>query len=387
MKTNQRPWQKGATELISHALLHLHKNSEFDQRIAFLLLDVGVETVFKTFLTLGEKIGGPKIDWEGGKKAVDKWDFPILCDAIARVASDQIHGIDLQDVRYFHSHRNKLYHEEDGITIRPSNVKEYASLAVELLKRLLDVDLSEELRAPEIEAKRVAEIEAKSMEEERAYQNRIQTLRDALEKIYRAATLAIERVYPPLALPSFQQSYNEVLEYAKEHSDLDSDSLPLDLQKKLEKTYTVIPKRFRRHIGELSTPEDFYLNILNEIGVFHGYHSRDQIQSAKEFLTRVENNEPIVMVQIEEEYDTLPNEFPIRDYIQPQAEKWTAALNAMRQIIEWWTNQRDLAETTVLDEIESAADPSQTNEGKDWREFWGSIKKFRISDDAALNMF
>ena len=54
------PWQSGPTELISLAIHHLRNNSDFDRRIAFLLLDIGIETLLKTYLTLPDKITGAK---------------------------------------------------------------------------------------------------------------------------------------------------------------------------------------------------------------------------------------------------------------------------------------------------------------------------------------
>ena len=51
----RHPWQSGPTELIAHALEHLHRRSEFDLRMAYLLLDIGVELLLRTFLTLPEE--------------------------------------------------------------------------------------------------------------------------------------------------------------------------------------------------------------------------------------------------------------------------------------------------------------------------------------------
>jgi hypothetical protein len=56
MIKTQRPWQVGPTELIEFALDHMHKGSDLDRRLAFLMLDVGVETLFKTFLMLSESV-------------------------------------------------------------------------------------------------------------------------------------------------------------------------------------------------------------------------------------------------------------------------------------------------------------------------------------------
>jgi len=38
MATHNQPWQSGPAGLIRYALIHLHRESDFDHRIAFLLL-------------------------------------------------------------------------------------------------------------------------------------------------------------------------------------------------------------------------------------------------------------------------------------------------------------------------------------------------------------
>ena len=65
------PWQSGPTELIAHAIEHLHKETEFDNRIAFLLFDVGIETLFKTYLMLPESTTGAKTSFQKRKIAAN----------------------------------------------------------------------------------------------------------------------------------------------------------------------------------------------------------------------------------------------------------------------------------------------------------------------------
>jgi hypothetical protein len=68
----RHPWQSGPTELISHAIEHLHNRTEFDNRIAFLLFDVGVETLFKTFLMLPDEVTGAKTSFQKRKDAANE---------------------------------------------------------------------------------------------------------------------------------------------------------------------------------------------------------------------------------------------------------------------------------------------------------------------------
>jgi uncharacterized protein DUF4268 len=141
------PWQNDSAELISSALDHLHNASDSNRRIAFLLLDVGVETLIKTYLILPERAIGTKISFADRQRAIEG-NFHDLCDGIERAAGKRLQGIDLARVQYYHGVRNTLYHEAGGITVSNNQLQGYAELAVELLKRLLDVDLSDELKGP-----------------------------------------------------------------------------------------------------------------------------------------------------------------------------------------------------------------------------------------------
>ena len=52
--TTTHPWQSGPTELFKFALENLRIPNEINQRISFLLFDIGIETLFKTYLILSE---------------------------------------------------------------------------------------------------------------------------------------------------------------------------------------------------------------------------------------------------------------------------------------------------------------------------------------------
>lgn len=43
------PWQSGPTDLIAHALEHLHKDTDFDQRIAFYCWMLALKLYSKRF--------------------------------------------------------------------------------------------------------------------------------------------------------------------------------------------------------------------------------------------------------------------------------------------------------------------------------------------------
>ena len=67
----KHPWQSGPTELVRYALSHLEGQSAGDQRIAFLLLDVAVETTLKTYLQLDEDVTGTKVSFAKRREACE----------------------------------------------------------------------------------------------------------------------------------------------------------------------------------------------------------------------------------------------------------------------------------------------------------------------------
>jgi hypothetical protein len=222
----EHPWQNGPAELIGQALDHLHANTDFDLRIAFLLLDVGVETLFKTYLTIPDKVTGIKGAFTKRKKAAEGTlphkptqepepiitmdtdpKFHDLVMAVSELVPDQTIKLkyDWSHIEFYHGLRNKLYHQGNGITVTPEQVKGYAVLAVDLLKDLLKVDLLDVLRLPEIEREKQS-VRAKKLQEIEEQKKKILSLRTQLNEI---AAVAVERFLPLLSSRSFWYQYEK----------------------------------------------------------------------------------------------------------------------------------------------------------------------------------
>lgn len=139
------PWQNNPTELIAFAIEQMHRDGDINQLAAFLILDVGVETLFRTFLNLPAEITGTQIPNKERKELVHA-NFPELCAGVARAAATRLNEDDLKSIRYYHDLRNRLYHEGEGAAIPRRIVRLYAHLAVDLLDRLLGMDLKSQLQ-------------------------------------------------------------------------------------------------------------------------------------------------------------------------------------------------------------------------------------------------
>lgn len=137
---NRHPWQSGPKELFEFALNTLKTHNEINQRISFLLFDLGIETLFKTFLSLPEEITNTKLSFADRKKYANG-NFHDLIKGIRLAANVNISESDLHNVKFYHDIRNHLYHQGDGITVRQDHVNGYAKVGTTLLKQLLGIDL------------------------------------------------------------------------------------------------------------------------------------------------------------------------------------------------------------------------------------------------------
>jgi hypothetical protein len=199
----QHPWQSGPAELLSHAIQHLHRDSDFDKRMAFLVLDIGVETLLKTFLTLPDEVTKVQGSFAERKKAAEG-SFHDLVRGTDRASGPRLKKLNLSHVQFYHDLRNTLYHQGNGITVPVEKAQGYAQLAVDLLRVLLDVDLSDELHRPKVQAQELArlqELKARIAQQEREVKRSLKQLEATIE-------LAIEKIEPKLALPSFARRFD-----------------------------------------------------------------------------------------------------------------------------------------------------------------------------------
>ena len=137
----EHPWQKTPTNLISYARELTKSEDEFKKQLGFLLLDVGVETIFTVFLSLPNEVTGVKTSYRERKEIIEKNSFHLLVLGVGEAAGERLEGVNLNKVRYFHGVRNKIYHLGDGIMPTNENIQDYEEIAVILLRALLGVDL------------------------------------------------------------------------------------------------------------------------------------------------------------------------------------------------------------------------------------------------------
>ena len=208
------PWQSTPALLISYALELMEKEGDADHQIAYLLIDVGIETIFKNFLSLDRN------KKDGIEKKLERAGFPSLLKVIRDVAGEQLGEIDLTQVEYYHKIRNKLYHQGDGVVPTKNNLKGYSEIAKDLLRNLLEVDLDGDADEDfDFEAYLEALSKKDELEERKAaaYDN----VRRLLKEVRSDVAIAVGRARPELARRSFQRKLAAIWdEYP------DDDSLP-----------------------------------------------------------------------------------------------------------------------------------------------------------------
>lgn len=290
----QHPWQNGPTELISYALDQLHHKDDFSQRLAFLILDVGVETLFKTFLLLPDKTTGTKISFNERRRAAEGT-FHELCEGVVTASGSRLQGIYISHVQFYHDLRNRLYHQGNGITIPTDKAHGYAELAVDLLNRLLEVDLGGKLLEPEKDKESTRRREELEGEEKKKLLKLTKNLARLCKLISENAAIVVEKNYPLLTLPSFKESFHARL-YAEEVSGaLDNSSVQI-----LESSISSLPG-----LSELEV-----LSKYEDIGEFHIDVAQAIVESRPIALGQFEKTGWVYLTR---EARGFPKEFIIRE--------------------------------------------------------------------------
>jgi hypothetical protein len=131
----ERPWQVMPAKIIKLALEHAEKNNDFDHQVAYLLLDIGVETALKVFL-------------ENKGQNIENLKFPELIKRVRDELSKNNSSLikEIEESIYFHNIRNKLYHRGDGVKPTEDNLKLYSKLAKKVVEEVLELKLQTEER-------------------------------------------------------------------------------------------------------------------------------------------------------------------------------------------------------------------------------------------------
>lgn len=336
----QHPWQSGPAELITYAVTHLHKDTDFDRRLAFLLLDVGIETLFKTYLTLPDKVTGAQGSYTERRKATEG-NFHELVAGVEKAAQNQIRGFNFSHIQYFHDLRNKLYHQGNGITIPFEQVHQYANLSVQLLAILLEVDLSRLVSQPQLDAAERNQRQVELESRKRDIEFKVISINKARERLEIVAKNALEIIDYRLVLPSFERYFDQLTSRGFFIDDGWHPVFINKLSKHLADGLDLVElAEFTRQL--LSAPDnitEFYLHLLQFIAAnpkdvdFRGYYvmSRYYSELAQQPELVITGGDPINPIS---EYI-----FPAHSAILQYGTEWIEDLEYIHNSIETWIKE------------------------------------------------
>jgi len=250
-KLMSRPWQNGPVELISHGIEHMGRDTEFDLRVGFLLLDVGVETLFKTFLQLPDDVTGTKMNY-GERVKGSTGNFHELRRAVQSAGAHRLKGVRVEEVEFYHGIRNRLYHQGNGVTVERQNAGSYAGLAIQLLDRLLGVDLGSVVLTGE-----------EKKEFEVTVNQKRSRLRELVRSVETNLELTAERIDDRLVRPSFRRDFDEWASEATEAHRATEATYFVDPEETMELIWALAPEALKQVVSENGMEwDDFVLSVF-----------------------------------------------------------------------------------------------------------------------------
>jgi hypothetical protein len=141
-----KPGITGPKELLDHATEHLQLGKPFDYRFAMISIDNAVELAIKTYLGLPRRIRGT--EGPSRRELENAIGFPELLDLMEQYGEDQLSGIELGDIEWYHRLRNTLYHDGNGVTVDPEKVDAYHQVARLLFHNLFNTSIELPVEPP-----------------------------------------------------------------------------------------------------------------------------------------------------------------------------------------------------------------------------------------------
>ena len=354
----RHPWQRGPAELIQHGIFHLHSGTDFDYRMAFLLLDIGVESLFKTFLVLPDQHVGSSTKYSDREKAAKGKHFELV-QGIREVAQQRLNGFDLDHIQHYHRVRNQLYHQWNDTSVQADTVYEYAELAVGLLERLLKVDLKDELTRPDRESQQRAFEIASEVKREAELESQIELVRKAREDLANTARLAIAYCHPRLSQASFEQQFRDMQSHFFELGEMNdyddvapiyqfNDYLADEISKNSSEEDTLV--EYYRTTSGVTFPDgvtQFRLQVLqhrvDESSVLGIIQQELSEFSVLDLLDRnwgglyvVSDHYPEVAQMPRTGYDDEPHIFPTHEEVLEAGQETVNDLRQIQVVLERW---------------------------------------------------
>lgn len=198
-KPELHPWQEGPVGLLRFARDTSRSAEPLNHLVAFLLLDVCVETTMRTFLSLPDGVIPTGLNYFGRRK-FSEGNFHDLTKGVEAACATPISATDLRYIKYYHAKRNQLYHQGSGVTVASDDVERYMRVAESLLNQLLGV----EQEAPPKRSE-----DAHGLTQAQVVQLGAELLKN-IERYRELLSVLLERIEPRLVYPTTIRRLTEI---------------------------------------------------------------------------------------------------------------------------------------------------------------------------------
>jgi len=139
----RKPWMEGSLELLNHAIGHLELGSSFDHRIAMISVDVAVESMIKSYLTMPATERGTKHVSRDEYQKITKSFHSLVLGLVEHVPDNKRYKEEISDIEWYHTIRNELYHSGIDVTVDKKKVETYLEIAKNLFSDLFKVKIDD----------------------------------------------------------------------------------------------------------------------------------------------------------------------------------------------------------------------------------------------------
>jgi len=129
----------GCIEILVFGIQQGLERKNINTRIAMILIDNSIELAMKTFLEINRR----RFNISEEQLMKDTKNFENLLKKITKLTNERIPYEIWGNLELNHKLRNKLYHEGIGLSVELNKIEEYASIAIEIISNLFEVDLNE----------------------------------------------------------------------------------------------------------------------------------------------------------------------------------------------------------------------------------------------------
>lgn len=376
----EKPWQHQLVGILKFVIENnLEQGNDVDNRIGYILLDYGVESILKTYLLLQ---ADDSTRGQPGSVSRDQrtMRFPELVAHVFSLAKGNFDLLDRKNALYFHSVRNTLYHDIIGITVGKQLYIDYIAFYVKLLKSLLEIDVLE-VSVSHDTNEVIDDNQEESLSLQLVVMEEDEHLQIKRRELFDTVLEVIERIEPRLALPSFRRYFNDTLDniassnrddniFSLEDTRRDSESIlsffaSFDREKITSESYEFIDTiitdklnedradklkdRFSGLLGTSTSNEfdqgtEFLVSFVQAFVEQHGFKSQydDWVDVYDSYTFDLMNDVEYPHAQLNEDGEVVGLMYPTAEQIRETVRQRTSSIEIVIDEMRLWMESEDV---------------------------------------------